>query len=1807
MIRSILIVLLSILPVHVTAQTDPVPDRRVAISRNVDFFGADLASIFDTTLDACQAACFANPECTAFTYNQRNGSCFPKAGVSEVTFYDGAVSGRLYETEPAVLSGAGEKAARLEFLREGDLAAARELGRTLGRLHSTDETDPGQYVALAEMRRQEGALYDALRFTGAALAPTDAADLWIDYADLALAAPIGDADERRRVRARALPAAVNGYLRAESAAQEHTVLAVMAEALEQDGRGRQMIDALRLAQEAQFRRDTELRLEEAIGRHGFRVTGTDAESDSAMPRICAEFSEVLVQAGVDYGTYVQLPDQSLTVEAEGAQLCIDGVAHGERYRVVLREGLPAGSGEVLIRPVELTMYVRDRSPGVRFEGRGYVLPRTPDAGLPLTSVNVGEVGLALYRVPDRNLVRTMQEGFFPGPVYDWQEGYVADQLGLPLWEGTAEVRQELNRDVTTRLPMADALEGEAPGLFLLQARVPGRDDEQAAVATQWFVLTDLGLATMAGTDGLTVSVRALGDAGAAEGAAVSLVSEGNAVLGEAVTGEDGIARFDAGLTRGTGAAAPALVLAERDGDMAFLSLRGPAFDLSDRGVEGRAPSPPIDVFVATDRGAYRAGETIHVTALMRDPGTVAVEGVPLTAILTRPDGVEYSRHVSVDDVAGGHVFALPVAPSAPRGVWSVALHADVDDAPLAQQSVLVEDFLPERIDVELTLAETLRLGDVPPLEVRADYLFGAPAAGLDVEGEVVLRSAAALEGFPGYRFGRHDQPFSARAQGLGDGWVTDASGAVTVDLPIPEADAGGRPLSLQVIARVQELSGRPVERRAEAQVLPDGPMLGIRPAFGEDVLGEGATAEFSVLALGPDLEPVEMRAEWTVNRVTTEYQWYSVNGAWNWEPVTRRERIAAGEIAPGAAPAQIAVPVDWGQYELIVERLGGEYLAASTEFHAGWYAPADSSDTPDTLEVSLDAESYAVGDTAELRVVPRYDGTALVSVMSDRVISMQAVEVSEGESIIPLEVTGEWAPGAYVTVSVIRPMDAEQERNPARALGLVHAAVDPGDKRLSVAVEAPDTAMPREPLEVAVAVKGAAPGETAHVTLAAVDAGILNLTGYESPDPSGHYFGQRRLGVEMRDVYGRLLDGMTGEIGQLRFGGDGGMARRMQSPPPTEELVAYFEGPVTVGADGRARAVFDMPSFNGTVKVMAVAWTRSGVGQAEAEVLVRDPVVVNVTVPRFMAPGDESRMLIEVTHAYGPTGAVELRAEAQGIELPVQEASGEVGERTGFVTRLPLRAGAAGLAEITLTAVTPDGRELRKDLSVPVEMNDPEVARTSRFTLASGGTFTFDDDAFAGFRDGTGTATLSVGPLARFDAPGLLAMLDRYPYGCTEQVTSQALPLLYFDQVASAMGLAEAEETRERIAGAIGAILANQARNGAFGLWGAYSGDLWLDAYVTDFLSKAKARGHDVPEVAFGMALDNLRNRVNYYPDFDQGGADLAYALLVLAREGAAAIGDLRYYADEKAEAFGTPLAKAQLGAALAQYGEQRRADAMFARASAELTERLASEETMGWREDYGTDRRDAAAVLTLAVEAGSAAVDTGRLTDAVAQGGRASTQEAAWTLMAAHALIDDLRDTGVSVDGAAPEGPLVFLREDSVAAAPVRFGNTGAETELTVTAFGVPEVPPEAGGNGYAIDRSWFTMEGEPANPDGVAVGTRLVTVLTVTPFGRQEARLMVDDPLPAGFEIDNPNLLRSGDMSGLDWLETVEPQTAEFRQERFLAAVDHLSDAPFRLAYVVRAVSPGAFHLPAASVEDMYRPEMRANTAAGRVTIVE
>ena len=1798
--RLLLSFFLALIAAPLIAQ-NALPERRAIISRDVDFYGSDLTALFDTTLEACQTTCLANPECKAFTFNQKSTACFPKTTVSNEQYFDGAISARIAHTDPRVLAQSGARAEDMKFLGEHTLGEARGQADGIGRAHPADGYAAQDMMQAAQDRLSEGDTLNAMRWTGAAVSASDTSDQWTEYARLLLLIP---QDQSRHVQ-QAILAATNGYLRSIPDAARVNALLVLADALERGDRGREAVSALRLASDIDPRADVVAALDDAAGKYGFRIADNTTDNDSASPRICAEFTEDLIKAGTDYAPYVRLTDPGLVVQAEGRQICIDGVRHGERYRVTFRRGLPAANGETLLKDVEIAAYVRDRSPQVRFPGRAYVLPRAADAALPVETVNLDQVALTLRRVSDRNLLRTIQEDYFGRPLNAYDLDNFSENIAQNVWTGTGEVQNELNQTMTTRLPLGDVLTGQPTGIYTLTAQVEGADPYDDPGATQWFVLTDLGLTTLTGNDGLHVVVRSLASAGALEGVEVTLVSRANAVLGTEATDAEGHVSFAPGLTRGTGGAAPALVVARRgNDDAAFLTLTDPAFDLSDRGVEGHPPAPPVDVFLATDRGAYRAGEVIHVTALARDDGAGSITGLPLTAILTRPDGVEYSRALSADDAAGGHVFALPVGDTAPRGTWTLDIKADLAAPALASTQLLVEDFLPERIDFTLSLPEgTLDAAALPQLKAEARYLFGAPGAGLKSEGQLVLRPTRSLDEFPGYLFGLLDAETAPQVQFF-DTRVTDADGALSQPLTLPDGLDTAQPHEITAILRLREGSGRPVERQITRTLAQSTAMIGIKPDF-DGVVPQGGQAEFDIIAVAPDLTRAGMDVKWTLNRVTTRYQWYQQYGNWDWEPITTRARIAGGEGTLGTEPLGVTAPVDWGEYELVVERTDGPYVATSVDFYAGWHAPADSSKTPDTLELSLNADSYAPGETAQLRIVPRYAGTALITVLSNRVISRRSVEVSEGENVLPVKIGEDWGAGAYVTAQVIRPMDVAAGQNPARSLGLAYATIDPGARQLAVTIDAPGSSDPRGPLTARVKVDGLA-GQGGFVTLAAVDVGILNLTGFDSPDPSAHYFGQRRLGVEIRDIYGRLIDGMNGAVGTVRSGGDAGGSMSRQSPPPTEELVALFTGPLSTDADGVATAEFDIPDFNGTVRLMAIAWSADGVGQAARDVLVRDPVVLTASVPQFLAPGDSSSVLLEVVHASGPTGRVRLDVSAPGLDLGGDLPSGfdlTKGQKQSF--RLPVTAGDPGDYRMQVTLTTPDGKGLTKSLTLPVRANDPAVSETRQFELAAGDTFTLSEDVFAGYRPGTGEAVISAGALARMNVPGLLNSLDRYPYGCTEQMTSRALPLLYFNQVAAALGLGDDGAIKARVDQAVAQVLTRQTSNGAFGMWQAQSGDFWLDAYVADFLSRARAQGIDVPAPAFAMAMDNLRNRVNYAPDFDNGGEDIAYALLVLAREGAAAMGDLRYYADVKAQDFATPLALAQMGAALASYGDQTRADRMFNAALARSD--AGASDTRIWRADYGTGLRDRAAILALLAEAGSDAGDRNELARSLRTGPHMSTQEQAWSLLAARALIDGASAQGLELDRAPVTGPFVRKLEAG-SVQPQEIANTGAsDTDITLTTFGVPLVPGPADGYGYALQRQYYDMDGAPASLDAVPSGTRLVAVLTITPFEDTGARLIIDDPLPAGLEIDNPNLITSGDVRSLDWLDTADAEHSEFRSDRFIAAVDWQEGSAFDLAYIVRAVSPGQYHHPAATVEDMYRPEYRANTATGQMTVTE
>ncbi len=809
------------------------------------------------------------------------------------------------------------------------------------------------------------------------------------------------------------------------------------------------------------------------------------------------------------------------------------------------------------------------------------------------------------------------------------------------------------------------------------------------LATQWMVVSDLGLTALSGADGVHGIVRSLSTAAPLPAVAVRLVARNNEVLATKTTGADGRVDFDPGFSRGIGGAAPAVLVATLGEDYGFLSLTQPAFDLTDRGVAGRDAPAALDAFLYTERGVYRSGETVFVAALLRDAKGVAQQGLPLTLVVKRPDGVEYKRETVADQGLGGRALSVALATDSAAGTWSIDAFADPKAPAIGHAQFLLEDYVPERLDYQLKPGVAFATASEPiPIALDARFLYGAPAAGLDVTGAIRLQAVegAALPGHPGFVAGLVDAQFEPVEVQFPDKVRTDEKGHADLAIDLPEGDAV-KPLEARIIVDVAESGGRTVERVVTLPVRAKAAMLGVKKDF--DDLSAGEMASFEAIAVAPDgAAAPHKNVTWTLYKLNNEYQWFNVDGRWDFEPVKSSRKLADGAFDIAAdAPTKFSAQVGWGQHRLDVKSAEGE--TTSFTFDVGWSGSA-SADTPDNAVVTLDKDSYAPGERANLRIAAHAAGEATIALVGDRLERLIDIDLKPGDNVAPFDVGADWGPGAYAVAITQTPLDVKQKRMPARAIGVAWFSIDEAAHKLAVSIAAPDKTKPRQTARIPVTLAGLTAGDEARVTVSAVDIGILNLTHYQTPNPDDYFFGQRKLALDVRDLYGYLIDGMQGVAGALHVGGDGG--GNLEGNLPTQAPLALFSGVVKVGADGKAEIPFDLPSFNGAVRVTAVAWTKAKVGAASADMIVRDPVVVTASLPRFLDIGDRSRLQFDLDNVEGEAGEYKLSLDIRGPVAAAADALSQtikLGAHEKATVAIPIEANGVGTAALSLDVTGP--------------------------------------------------------------------------------------------------------------------------------------------------------------------------------------------------------------------------------------------------------------------------------------------------------------------------------------------------------------------------------------------------------------------------------------------------------------------------------------------------------------------------------------
>lgn len=1481
---------------------------------------------------------------------------------------------------------------------------------------------------------------------------------------------------------------------------------------------------------------------------------------------------------------------------------------------------------------------RDLQPSVGFASRGSLLPTRLAEGLPVIALNVDKVDVEFFRIKSDAL---------PNFLSQWEgstsmSSYGSEEL-LPMadlvYGGRFDLKPARNTRETLLLPIAGIKPLQEPGVYLAVMRASGTYSYSQPATL--FTLSDIGLSVHRYSNRLDVFTQALDGGKALGGVSVEVYDNDGKVVAQTKTESDGHAQLPL-------PAKAAVVLAHKDEQTSMLRLNSSALDLAEFDISG-PQAHPLQFFIFGPRDLYRPGETVLLNGLLRDADGNTIKPQPITVEVRRPDDQVSRKFVWEADSTGFYQYQLQLADEAPTGRWQLVF--DLGDGKPQLYEFKVEDFLPERLALELKGSDTpVTPAENPQFDITGRYLYGAPASGNNLTGQVYVRPLReAVPTLPGYQFGSITEEDLKHDLELEPGTL-DANGELILNVESRWAQARS-PLQLILQASLQESGGRPITRRLVQPIWPAEQLPGVRPLFGtstsdneyddEANKGEAQTdgdgpAEFEIVmadSVGHKLAAENVKVR--LIRERRDYYWnYSSSDGWSYHFNEKFLNLSEETISIGKdSTAKISFPVEWGPYRVEVED-PSTGMVSSLRFWAG-YRWQDNTDggavRPDQVKLALDKPAYGDGETARVTVTPPAAGKGYLLVeSSEGPLWWEEIDVpAEGKAYdIPLD--KKWARhDLYVTALVIRPGERKANITPKRAVGVLHLPLDRSQRKLALSVTAPEKMRPKQPLKLKVAAKnadGSVPKE-ARVLVSAVDVGILNITSYATPDPFASLFGRKEYGADQLDIYGQLIEAGQGRLATMAFGGDA-LAKGGKRPDTSVTIVALQSAPVTLNDKGEGEVSVDIPDFNGELRIMAQVWTEDRYGMAEAKTVVAAPIIAELSTPRFLAGGDQTSVALDVSNLSGKDQKLDVTISAQDqLSIPAGEQLKTLQLKQGqrVTLKIPVVAmGGLGQGKIKVQVNGLDlpGENLppfSREWTIGVRPAFPAQLRHFRTTLADQ-PWNLPEGALEAFEPAGRQALLSVSSRPPLNIGEQIRALKAYPYGCLEQTASGLYPSLYADAATlkrlGVTGEPDAERKRKVEIG-IERLLGMQRYNGSFGLWGSDSEEeYWLTAYVTDFLLRARDQGFSVPPDSLKKANERLLRylqdagqiQVNYSQNAEHTRfAVQAYAGLVLSRSQQAPLAALRSLFDRRTDArSGLPLV--QLAVALEKMGDKPRADLA-------LTAGLAAGRKNEWLADYGSALRDQALILAL-LEENDMARDKRddrlfTLADEVAANRYLSTQESNSLFLAGRNLLNKPEKdwtaklySGTESFDMSNKQPGIKL-EGPTLGSPLSVHNQSGETlyqQLTLS--GYPTQAPAAGGDNLSIRREYLALSGAPLNVGALKTGQLVLVHLEVAARQRVPDALVVD-LLPAGLELENQNLAQSAasleDASEAvktirESMENAGIKHQEYRGDRYVAALDISGGNTVHLLYLARAVTPGTYRVPPPQVESMYRPNWQA-----------
>lgn len=1565
----------------------------------------------------------------------------------------------------------------------------------------------------------------------------------------------------------------------------------------------------------------------------FRVQVTDVEAnhDGTQGTLKVRLSQEPVAENIQ--SFIDIsPALNYTVEVQAGSLLIrsNEFSPARSYTLQLKAGLKGKIGGSLKEAYQNTVAFGQLEPSVRFVNRKAVYLASKGERLFEAEItSVSKVKVIISKIYENNLLAAQRYGYYPtdNRSYDYEEDYdyydegsyynEEIEWGDVIYEQVIETKN-LPQHGNSRLLKFDVQDKlrDYKGIYHIKIRSM---EDYWRNDSRFVALTDIGLITKQAKDKLWVFANSIKTTESLGGVALNVYGINNQLIATAVTGQDGVAEISV-KNKDLAGFKPAMITARMGNDYNYLPLNTTRVETSRFDVGGKRSNPTgLDAYIYFERDIYRPGEKMNASVILRNWRWGNPGEVPVKVKVLLPNGKELKAIKKVLNSEGSIEAQAELSSAAVTGSYTVEVYT-ANDVLLASRPFLVEEFMPDRIRLEATTdKKQVKPGDNIQLNVLATNFFGPPAGGRSYEVEMQVKEQAfAPVRYTSYDFGLANQDnYYEKVVREGS---TAENGTFTETFTLPATYSNRGLLKADFYSTVFDETGRPVNRKSTVEILSQDVFYGIG-SEGYYYYPLNQTVSFPLIALTRDekaLSDVKAR----VMVIKREYNTYLSRSYSYFRYESRREdkTLIDQEVTINGENTRFNfVPRTPGEYFIRVSKPGtGTYVENSFYSYGSWGSSGGNFEVNNkgNIDISADKQQYKPGEQAKLLFKAPFNGKLLVTVEAAGVMEHHYVKVEKRSASLNINIRPDFLPNVYVSATLIKPHQ-NSDMPLTVAYGYHSLKVEEPSTKIPVTIVAAKSVRSNSRQKVVIKAQ-----PDCNVTLAAVDEGILQVTDYKTPDPHGHYYAKRALEISSSDLYPLLFPEVSVQLSKT--GGDGFDLSKRTNPLQNKrvKLLSYWSGIAQTNSKGEAQFEFDIPAFNGEVRLMAVAYKANRFGSSSQAMTVADPVVMSVALPRFLSPGDTVEMPVTITNTTTKNASADIQVTATGpvkIIGAARQSAGIASKKENRATFYVTAAPQMGEASVTVK-VNALGEQFNDVTDITVrppaslqKVTGSGVVQAGKSVVVSMGNNNFipksTDYKFV----------VSKNPVV--EIVDQLYYLLRYPHGCTEQTISTAFPQLYFSDFADLMNMDKKSKANSvyYIQEAIRKIKMRQLYNGAITLWdGEGTEHWWTTVYAAHFLLEAKKAGYDIDASMLDNTLEHLvyrlknKQTIPYYYNGNQNKKiapkEVAYSLYVLALAGKPQVSMMNYY--KQNEQLLALDSRFLLSAAYALAGDRARFNELL---PGSFAGEAAVKETGG---SMASEIRDEAIALNALLEVQPDHPQVGimakHLSAQVKGKPYLSTQERAFTFLALgkiarKAAAADVKVT-ITSDGkriAENDGTPLIISGKQLSGSDVKLEVSGqGNVYYFWQAEGISATGKIKEEDSYLkVRKRFFDRYGRPINGNTFSQNDLIVVQLSIEKtYNSTIENVVITDMLPAGFEIENP---RTKEIPGMDWIKNQNtPTHMDIRDDRINMYMDVYTN-PQTYYYAVRAVSPGTYVMGPVMADAMYNGEYHSYHGAGIIKV--